>query len=368
MFTLHTPRIIQLGVLGFACLVGLFLYAQGEQVTGSQESQLVEKPAIAVVATPGLHPVISKPAILQAPEKPLQVSKKTHVSQKPSAGKYTLPDEEIFSQTELHAIDQEVNDGQDVPVNRPALTIPHETDEILSTEDEIIIAEDHDERLLQLVDAMEAIHMSDPQLRDKALMDLWVLAADTGELQLALDSIQGVAGISADRVRNDLLQLQEGADSTLLSSYLQTVTGDDGNAPEFDVNSNQGLAYALTPSSTPRNTTLDVEEFQMAQERQYSLQSQALYGRNVEERFQALGQLDQYRDLDSALDTLLQATADTDAGNRRLALQILSHAAFDQKDTDPQILNSLEQARHDSDENVAIFADSAFQQLQASRP
>ncbi len=95
------------------------------------------------------------------------------------------------------------------------------------------------------------------------------------------------------------------------------------------------------------------------------LSHQALYQADVQKRIDAVNTITLYRN-DQAIETLLQATSDSEPAVRYLALQTLRYAVADGLDEDGRIVAVLEQARLDYDQQVALLAERFVKELSTS--
>ena len=92
------------------------------------------------------------------------------------------------------------------------------------------------------------------------------------------------------------------------------------------------------------------------------LSQQALYQADVQKKIDAINAIALYRN-DQAIETLLQATSDSEPAVRYLALQTLRYAVADGMDQDGRIVAVLEQARLDYDQQVAQLAERISKEL-----
>ncbi len=203
--------------------------------------------------------------------------------------------------------------------------------------------------------------------------EIWILAADMGVPEEALEALGHVAFYESDLVVaeraaqavEDLLRLKDEADSALFISNSEITTEEHYEQDQLDYEiaisaaggKDEAVQYDANegyqePNQQEVSASIWVDE----------LEEQALWDPYEENRYDAIQKLSLYRS-DAAVDILLQAAMDVEARNRFKALETLWFSAADGMDKEGMIWLGIRQALGDSDERVVELAAKALADL-----
>lgn len=221
-----------------------------------------------------------------------------------------------------------------------------------------------------LAEHIAALENTDPTWRAQVVQKIWILAADMGVPEEALEALEYLAAYDSDdvvaeraaRAAEDLRRLKEEADIALSIS-------DSEVAAEEHYEQDQ-LEYGVAISAA--DGRYETAQYESNEECQEPSEQEAISNAQVDElaeqalrdpfkanRYDAIQTLSLYRSY-ATVDVLIQATMDTDARNRLKAIEALWFSAADGLDKDSNIRLCLQQALGDSDERVAELAARAL--------
>ncbi len=230
------------------------------------------------------------------------------------------------------------------------------------------------DRAEDLAEHIAALENADPTWRAQVVQKIWILAADMGVTEEALEALDYLAAYDSDhvvaekaaRAVEDLRRLKEEANSTLFISDSEVATEEDYEQDQLEY----GVAISAADGryETPQYESNEEEQEPTQQEvisnaQVEELAEKALWDSSEANRYDAIQTLALYRS-DAAVDVLIQASMDADARNRFEVIEALWLSAADGLDKDGNIWLYLQQAMDDSDERVSELAAKAIADLE----
>lgn len=216
-----------------------------------------------------------------------------------------------------------------------------------------------------LVRSIDSLEVAETSQMEQAIRDLWIVAADMGAPDEALDALEYFI---MEHYDVDLIELADSAIEDLLrvlemeqNAQIHTYTSGDN---EYEGRIEDPGQISLEELSEGFEGSEDEEISSILLAQMEDLSEQALIDPDALKRGDAIQGLSNFRN-DEAVDTLIDAADDPEPLNRYLALQALWISAADGPlNKEDLIWHRMQQAEGDTDTQVADLAGRALKDLE----
>jgi hypothetical protein len=216
-----------------------------------------------------------------------------------------------------------------------------------------------------LLKCIENLETAETNRMEQAIRDLWIVAADLGTPDEALNALEYFIMEHHD---TDLIDLADSAIEDLLrvlelkdSPQIHVDTSEANNDEDQTRTPGQ---ISLTNSHDDSEVPISSEASAVLLTQMEDLSEQALFDPDASKRSDAIQAVSNFRN-DAAVDILIDAADDPEPMNRYLALQSLWISAADgTREQEDFIWHSLLQAQGDIDTQVAELATRALKDLE----
>jgi hypothetical protein len=223
----------------------------------------------------------------------------------------------------------------------------------------------HARSMADLIRSIENLETAEADQMEQAIRDLWIVAADLGTPDKALDALEYFIMEHHD---TDLIDLADSAIEDLQraleikeSTQIHVDTSETDN--DEDPTRTPGQIFSAN-SHDDSEAPISSEASAILQAQMEELSEQALFDSNASKRGDAIQAVSNFRN-DAAVDILLDAADDPEPLNRYLAVQALWISAADgTQEQEDFIWHSLLQAQGDIDAQVADLATRAIKDLE----
>jgi hypothetical protein len=217
-----------------------------------------------------------------------------------------------------------------------------------------------------LIDCIEILQSSETYQMEQAIRHLWVVAADLGAPEAALDALENFIMDQNNEelsefvlfIISDLQKVIE-----MENNSLGQILANEQHHDEYSPNALDHEGPDLS-DNTPGISLVEQHTLSdLFQEQIDDLNDQALFAPDPMHRKVAIQTVSNFR-TEANLHVLLNAADDPEPTNRYLVMQALWFAAADGIGNKDDILHLLQQSRGDDDLNVAQLAERAIMDLE----